>query len=149
MAGATATAVCDHARDPRPRARGRNQVLRLLLVEDHAAFRTALAFLVGRQPGMEVAAQCGSLSEARAFAGLGSLDVALLDLVLPDGKGTELVAGLREASPGVKVAILSASIDPGLVGRLSEAGADGVLDKMAPLREIAAEVRRLAGVGRA
>jgi DNA-binding NarL/FixJ family response regulator len=131
----------------RPRARGRNQLLRLLLVEDHAAFRTALAFLVGRQPGMEVLAQCASLSEARAFGGLAAVDVALLDLVLPDGRGTELVAVLRGANPDVKVLILSASIDPGVRERATEAGADGLLDKMAPMREIAAEIRRLTGVG--
>lgn len=121
--------------------------LRLLLVEDHAAFRTALAFLIGRQPGMEIVAQFGSLSECRAFSGLGSVDVALLDMMLPDGKGTELIAELRGANPGVKVLILSASIDPGLAGRAAEVGADGLLDKMAPLKEIAAEIRRLTGVG--
>jgi DNA-binding NarL/FixJ family response regulator len=122
-------------------------MLRLLLVEDHAAFRGALAMVLNLQPGMEVVAECGSLSECRAFEGLGSVDVALVDLNLPDGAGTELVAALRGANPEVRVLMLSASIEAGLPGRAAEAGADGVLDKMTPLKELASEVRRVAGVG--
>jgi CheY-like chemotaxis protein len=45
------------------------------------------------------------------------------------------------------VLVLTASIEPGLRGRMAEAGADGVLDKTAALSEIASEVARL-GTGR-
>ena len=71
-------------------------MLRLLLVEDHAAFRSALALLLDLRPGMKVVAQCGSLAGCRALGGLlQTVDVALVDLKLPDGEGTELVAVLR------------------------------------------------------
>ena len=124
-------------------------MLRLLLVEDHAAFRSALAFLLDLRPGMKVVAQCGSLAGCRALGGLlHTVDVALVDLKLPDGEGTELVAVLREANPAVRVLILTVSIESGLEGRMAEAGADGVLDKTAALTEIASEVARL-GAGRA
>ena len=123
-------------------------MLRLLLVEDHAAFRSALALLLDLRPGMKVVAQCGSLAGCRALGGLlETVDVALLDLKLPDGEGTELVAVLRGANPAVKVLILTARIEPGLHERMAEAGADGVLDKTAALTEIASEVARL-GTGR-
>jgi DNA-binding NarL/FixJ family response regulator len=120
-------------------------VLRLLLVEDHAAFRAALALLLNLRPGMRVVAQCGSLSGCRALGDglLGTVDVALVDLFLPDGEGTEFVAVLRGANPSVRVLILTASLEPGLRGRMAEAGADGVLDKTAALTEIASEVARL------
>lgn len=118
---------------------------RILLVEDHASFRGALAILLGRQPGTEVVAQAGSVAGCRALGPLlSSVDVALLDLRLPDGEGTELVAVLRAANPSARVLILSASIEAGTEERAMGAGADGVLDKMAPLAEIAAEVARLA-----
>ena len=123
-------------------------MLRLLLVEDHAAFRGALALLLDLRPGMKVVAQCGSLAGCRALGGLlQTVDVALVDLMLPDGDGTEFIAVLRGANPAVKVLILTASIEPGLQGRMAEAGADGVLDKTAALTEIASEVARL-GAGR-
>ena len=122
-------------------------MLRLLLVDDHAAFRAALAILLNLRPGRRVVAECGSLAGCRALEGLDSVDVALLDLVLPDGDGMGLIAFLRGANPSVRVLVLTASIEPGLHERVAAAGADGLLDKTAALTEIASEVARL-GVGR-
>jgi two-component system response regulator DesR len=123
------------------------QALRLLLVEDYTLFRDALALMLNRQPDMEVAAQCGSLVECRSLGGFADIDVVLLDLLLPDGDGTELIGVLRGANPRVKVLILTASPEPGLLERMAEAGADRVLDKTSVLEEIAGEVRRLASGG--
>ena len=72
--------------------------------------------------------------------------MGLLDLMLPDG--AELIAVLRGANPSVRVLILSASVEPGLREWVAEAGSDGLLDKMASLPEIAAEVARLGGLGK-
>ena len=86
-------------------------MIRVLLVEDHAAFREALTFLLGREPDLEVVAQAGSLAEARGALG-GGLDVAVVDLNLPDGDGGELIGELLRASPGAKVLVLSATVGP-------------------------------------
>lgn len=119
-------------------------LLRLLLVEDHAAFRTALALLLNLRPGMRVVAECGSIAECRAQGDrLRDIDLALLDLMLPDGDGAGLIALLRGANPSVMVLILTASIEPGLHERVATAGADGVLNKTAALTEIVSEVTRL------
>jgi DNA-binding NarL/FixJ family response regulator len=124
-------------------------VLRLLLVEDHAAFRGALKLLLDLRPGMRVVAECGSLAGCRALGDLlKTIDLALLDLMLPDGDGAGLIAVLRGANPEVKVLILSASIEPGLGERMAEAGADAVLNKATALTEVVAEVGRLAGGAR-
>jgi DNA-binding NarL/FixJ family response regulator len=120
------------------------QVLRLLLVEDHAAFRGALASMLNRQPDLEVAAQCGSLAECRSLGGFADIDVVLLDLLLADGDGTQLIGALRRENPRVKVLILTASVEAGLLVRMAEAGADGGLDKTSLLQELVAEVKRLA-----
>ena len=103
-------------------------MLRLLLVEDHASFRGALALMLNRQPDLEVAAQCGSLAECRSLGGFADIDVALLDLLLPDGDGAQLIGELRGANPRVKVLIFTASVEAGLLERMAEAGADGMLD---------------------
>jgi DNA-binding NarL/FixJ family response regulator len=73
------------------------------------------------------------------------VDLALLDLVLPDGDGAGLIALLRGANPRVRVLVLSANIAPGVRERVAEAGADGVLNKATPLTWIVAEAGRLAG----
>ena len=112
-------------------------MLRLLLVEDHAAFRGALKLVLDLRPGMRVVAECGSVAECRALGDLlKAIDVALLDRMLPDGDGADLVAVLRGANPGVRVLILSASIEAGLPERMAEAGADGVLNKTTALTGI-------------
>ena len=118
-------------------------MLRLLLVEDHAAFRGTLALMLNRQPDLEVTSQCGSLAECRSLGGFADIDVALLDLRLPDGDGAELIGELHQANPHVKVLILTGSVEPNLLERILEVGADGLLDKTTSLAELAAEVRRL------
>jgi len=60
-------------------------------------------------------------------------DRALVDLFLPDGDGTGLVAVLRGANPAVRVLILTASIEPGLRGRMAEAGFEPAPDDGAEL----------------
>ena len=120
---------------------------RVLLVEDHAAFRDALAYLLGMEPGLEVVARCGSLAECRALGGdlLGSVDVAVLDLALPDGDGRELLRDLRRANPSVGVLVLTASGEGDLAARAEAMGADGALHKSATPVEVAVEVARLSG----
>ena len=114
-----------------------------MLVEDHAAFRGALAKMLNRQPDLEVAAHCGSLAECRGLGGFADIDVALLDLRLPDGDGAELIGELHQANPHVKVLILTGSVEPSLLERIPKVGADGLLDKSRPFAEIASEVTRL------
>jgi len=91
--------------------------VRVILVEDHIAFRQALAFLLGREPDLEVVAQAGSLAQAREVLVDGHIDVAVVDLSLPDGDGRDLIGELRRRHSGISVVVLSATIVPGLCGR--------------------------------
>ena len=112
-----------------------------MLVEDHASFRQAIAFVLGREPGFEVVAQAGSLAEARQV--LEGVDVAVVDLALPDGNGADLIDDLHRYNPGVKVLVLSATLDQKNLASAVESGAAGVLDKLANLGEIVGAIRRL------
>jgi PAS domain S-box-containing protein len=115
--------------------------VRTLLVEDHAAVREAIAATFEREPGFTVVGQAGSLAEARDM--LGGVDVAVLDLFLPDGVGSELIKDLHAASPGADALVLSAGLDPANIARAVQNGAAGVLDKAAHLDEVLETVRRL------
>ena len=116
---------------------------RVMIVEDHADFRDLMEDLLGRQPDIELLAQAGSLAEARARAARLELDVAILDLGLPDGSGADLIADLRRDGNEVRVLVLSASLDPGGIEKARSAGADEILDKLTPVDEVLATVRRL------
>jgi DNA-binding NarL/FixJ family response regulator len=117
---------------------------RIFLVEDHASFRQALAFMFEREGEFAVAGQAGSLAEAHAFLRKSpdSIDVAVVDLALPDGDGFGLIAELS-SHPNVMTLVLSASLEPTRFARAVEAGASGVLHKSAPIGEIVDAVRRL------
>jgi len=117
---------------------------RVMLVEDHLSFRQSLAFLLSREPDLEVVAQAGSLAEARQMLD-SRLDVAVLDLSLPDGNGRDLIGELRTRNAGILVLVLSATIAPGHLEEVLKAGADAVLHKVASPKTIVEEVRRLAG----
>jgi DNA-binding NarL/FixJ family response regulator len=84
--------------------------IRLLLVDDHLAFRQPLAFMFNREPGLSVVAQVGSLAEAREVISElgGTVDVALIDLQLPDGNGVELIRELRAICPQGRALVLTA-----------------------------------------
>ncbi len=114
---------------------------RILLVEDHASFRQALAFMFEREPEFTVTGQAGSLAEAREA--VDGADVAVVDLGLPDGDGIELVEEFSSRRPSVATLVLSASLEPAKFASAVEAGAAGILHKSASISEIVDSVRRL------
>jgi DNA-binding NarL/FixJ family response regulator len=125
----------DHAADDRTR---------ILLVEDHASFRQALAFMLEREPGFEVVEQVGSVAGARALSRqtLDGVEVAIIDLALPDGDGLALIEGFA-SRPQMVTLVLSASLEPGRFARAVEAGAAGVMHKSTPIKDIVDAVRKL------
>lgn len=114
---------------------------KILLVEDHASFRQALAFMFEREPEFTVTGQAGSLAEARESA--DGADVVVVDLGLPDGDGIELVEEFSSRKPSIATLVLSASLEPAKFASAVEAGASGVLHKSASITEIVDAVRRL------
>ena len=119
------------------------EAVRVMLVEDHADFRRLVAAWVDREADLEMVAQVGSLEEARRHLASAGCDVAVLDMGLPDGVGSDLIAGLRETCPGSAVLILSASLDAANLARVEEAGADEVMDKFGDPAEVVRTIRRL------
>src|SRR5919107_4592477 len=117
---------------------------RILLVEDHASFRQALAFMFEREREFVVTGQAGSLAEARAFMRKApeEVDVAVVTLALPDGDGFELIEELA-SRPDVITLVLSASLESARFAQAVEAGASGVLHKSAAIGEVVEAVRRL------
>ena len=88
-------------------------------------------------------AQAGTLAEARGFLD-GGVDVAVVDIGMPDGDGTDLIGELRAENPHGAVLILTASVDPGAYARAVEAGAGGVMHKSVHVRDVMDGMRRLA-----
>jgi DNA-binding NarL/FixJ family response regulator len=98
-----------------------------------------------REPEFKVIEQASTLAEARKLSGesLKNVDIAVVDLGLPDGDGLNLVEDFSSSVPRITTLVLSASLEPGRLARAVEAGAAGVLHKSTPIKEIVDAVRRL------
>ena len=113
-----------------------------MIVEDHSAFAQALELILGQAEGAEVVL-ARTLEEWRALIRGGEpFDVAVLDLTLPDGEGTDLIAELRRRRPEMPVAVLSDRQDVDEVA--SKAGANAAVSKDTPLHDIISSLRHLA-----
>jgi DNA-binding NarL/FixJ family response regulator/two-component sensor histidine kinase len=125
----------------RPHHDGAAERARVLLVEDHTAVREAIAAAFERDAGFDIVGQAASLAEARGL--LEDVDVAVLDLGLPDGSGADLIEELHAVSPGAHALVLSAALDQAEMARAIQNGATGILDKTARLDQVVDAVRRL------
>jgi DNA-binding NarL/FixJ family response regulator len=123
-----------------------NREIRIMVVDDHDTFRDPLAFMLERELDLTVVARPRSLSEAREDlqSAEQAVDVAIVDLNLPDGSGTDLIRELRSSLPRATALVLSATTDQKHLASAIEAGAAGVMHKSAPMSELVEAVRRLA-----
>ncbi len=148
-----ATWPCDRARAAslppiermqlRPREHGMSDgPIRLLLVDDHIAFRELLALRLAQEPDFLVIAEASSLAEIRQVLSRVTVDVALVDLALVDG-GAELIRDLRTLNPEARVLVVTASEDRHDHAAAFVAGASGVLSKTCRAAEIIAAIRKL------
>ena len=120
--------------------------IRIMVVDDHDTFRDPLAFMLEREPDLTVVARPRSLSEAKEVLESAELavDVAIVDLNLPDGSGTDLIKDLRGSQPRAKALVLSAMSEQRYLAEAIEAGAAGIMHKSAPMSDLVEAVRRLA-----
>jgi DNA-binding NarL/FixJ family response regulator len=118
-----------------------------VLLEEHNAFREALAYLLSRDPDIEMVAQASSVEEGRAILLKDSahVDVVVTELLLPDGGGIEFLHDLREANAEVPVLVLTIIGNRDLHNLALEIGAAEVLTKDVPVEQVVASVKRLGG----
>ncbi len=117
--------------------------IRLLIADDQALVRGALAALLDLEPDLEVVSEVGRGDEVIAAAQASKPDVALLDVEMPGLDGIEAAAALRAAVPGVRVLMVTTFGRPGYLRRAMEAGAAGFVVKDTPAAQLADAVRRV------
>jgi two-component system, NarL family, response regulator DesR len=118
-------------------------VIRVLLAEDQAMVREALAALLTLEGDLEVVAQVSRGDEVVDAARATDPDVALLDIEMPGGDGLAAAAQLADTAPDVRTVILTTFGRPGYLRRAMASGAMGFVLKDAPASELASAVRRV------
>jgi two-component system, NarL family, response regulator DesR len=117
-------------------------MIRVLLAEDQAMVRGALAALLTLEDDIQIVAQVGRGDEVVTAALASSPDVALLDIEMPGCDGLAAAAALRGQLPSCRILILTTFSRPGYLRRAMEAGAYGYLLKDAPATQLAQAIRR-------
>jgi DNA-binding NarL/FixJ family response regulator len=118
-----------------------NPPIRLLIVDDHPIVRDGLRAAFAGEPDIEVVGEAANGAEAVESAGRDQVDVALMDLRMPEMDGVRAIRLLQQASPRTRVLVLTTFDTDGDVLPAIEAGATGYLLKDAPTDELLRAVR--------
>ena len=113
----------------------------MLLAEDQAMIREALAALLSFEDDIEVVAQVGRGDEVTSAARDRKPDVALLDIEMPGMDGLSAAAALHAANPATKIVILTTFGRPGYLRRAMESGVSGYIVKDSPADKLAQTIR--------
>ncbi|HNQ06314.1 MAG TPA: response regulator transcription factor [Tetrasphaera sp.] len=117
--------------------------IRVVLVDDQALVRGALAALLDLEIDLTVVGEASSATEAIALAASVTPDVVLMDVDMPGMDGIEATAALRASGSPARVLIVTTYGRPGYLRRALQAGASGFVVKDTPARLLADAVRRV------
>jgi DNA-binding NarL/FixJ family response regulator len=106
-----------------------NEVVRIVLVDDHAVVREGVEGLVKKESALKIVASVGSGAEAIEVCRNEPVDVVLLDLKMPGMDGLETLQRLRAAHPRMAIVILTSDDRDESLRRAMDAGASGFLPK--------------------
>ncbi len=106
-----------------------SEIIRVLVVDDHAVVRRGLCFLMDVKPGIEVIGEAADGVEAVAQARTLQPDVILLDLVMPRKSGIEAIQEIKRENPAARILVLTSFTDDDKVFPAIKAGAQGYLLK--------------------
>jgi two-component system, NarL family, response regulator DesR len=120
-------------------------MIRVLIAEDQAMVRGALASLLGLEHDIEVVSEVARGDEVVEAALAARPDVALLDIEMPGMSGLDAAERLRAAVPSCRILILTTFGRPGYLRRAMEQGASGFMLKDAPAEQLASAIRRAFG----
>jgi len=118
-------------------------MIRVLIAEDQAMVRGALASLLALEPDIEVVAEVGRGDQVLEAARSRHADVALLDIEMPGMDGLAAAAELARGLPGTRTLIVTTFGRPGYLRRAMESGAGGFLLKDAPAAQLADAIREV------
>jgi DNA-binding NarL/FixJ family response regulator len=117
---------------------------RVLLVDDHPMYRAGLRALLERQPAILVE-EASTTAEAEAIAQSHPIDIACIDVLVPESGGPAMVRRLKMLRPTCKILALSVLDEPLRVTEMLRAGAAGYAVKSQPISEIVNALQAVSG----
>jgi len=115
--------------------------IRLMVVDDHSAFRRGLISVIESEPGMSVVAQAGNGTEAVELYRRVKPDVVLMDLRLPGLSGVEAIMAIRKEFPAARFIVVTTYDTDEDIYRAMQAGAQSYLLKDMSDEEVLSTIR--------
>ncbi|WP_375754076.1 response regulator [Vibrio sp. HN007] len=124
-------------------------MISVALVDDHVMVRSGFAQLLSVESDIQVEGEFSSAKDAfDTLSNSPTLDVAVIDISMPDESGLSLLERLREKKPGLKAIILSIYDSASFVSKAIDAGAVGYLSKRCGPGELVTAIRTVANGNR-
>ena len=122
-----------------------NELIQIMVVDDHHIVRQGLVALIGTLPEMKVVAQASDGSEAVDLYRAHRPDITLMDLRLPKQNGVEAITHIREEFPSARIIVLTTFDGDEDIYRALQAGAKGYLLKGMNADELTDAIRTVHG----
>ena len=122
-------------------------MIRVFVVDDHTLMRESICSELALEEDITVVGSASSVAEARLGLLSTTPDVVIIDLVLPDGSGSSLIAALRSELPTTDFLVLSAYEDYDRIYGAILAGAVGYLGKAYMTGALASSIREVRAGG--
>ncbi len=122
-------------------------MIRVAIADDHHAVRLGLHTAIDSEPGLTPTGSASSAVELAPMLYRNQPDVLLLDYNLPDGDGLTLCRTIKSDFPAPGVILYSAFAESSMTVPAMVAGADGIVHKGVPPRELFEAIRQVAGGG--
>ena len=117
------------------------QMIRVLLVDDHAVVRSGLSFFLSTTADIEVVGEAADGEQALRLCAELHPDVVVMDMMMPQMDGVTAMQHIRQRDPTIRVIALTSFLEGELVQRALQAGASGYLLKDVQARELADAIR--------
>ncbi len=124
-----------------------SEMIRVLIVDDHAVVRAGLRKVLESEPDIEVVGEAGDARNAVFQTRATKPDVILMDVVMPGKTGIAAIPDVLHDAPDTKVLLLSMQDDPRYVREAFDAGASGYVLKEAVDTDVVAAIRDVASGG--
>jgi DNA-binding NarL/FixJ family response regulator len=126
-------------------AKSKNTIKRVLIVDDHPMMRQGLAQLIDNEPDLKVVAEADTGGQGLDIVVAQKLDLALLDISLPDKNGLELIKDIRSVKADLPVLIVSMHDEALYAERVLRAGARGYIMKQEGGKKLLEAIRQVLG----
>lgn len=124
-----------------------NQIIRIVLADDHAVLRAGLRVLLNAEPDINVVGEAGDGEEALHAIAQFQPDIIVLDLMMPNVKGLDIIEQISKAYPHTRVLVLTMHAETQYIRHVVKAGGAGYVLKSSADTELIKAIRVVASGG--